>query len=217
MRLPRTMLLPAERRALAAWLKGILAPTGLRPMEIVEAIGDSSTTRLNRYLRAEAIPTKEALRKLARLARVPYALACFRAGYFDELIDAISEMARLGSEAGDSIYTHAAFMVAFTCFPHQKDVPEERREQGLSFANNVLSTWDELAGQLPIKSIKRVKLSEPLKAVVRILRDNGIRISVRRQLAAVLLLDWASHLDPVEAHAVRQKLSKQRLSRKESL
>ncbi len=177
-RLPRTMLLPSERKALAAWLKRILAQTGLRPMEIAQAIGDSSTARLNRYRRAKAIPTKEALRKLARLSGVSFALACFRAGYFDELIDAISEMARYGIETRDAIYTHAAFMAAFTCFPHQGDVPEERRKEGLSFANAALSTWDEVAGELPIKSIKRIKLPEPLKAVVRVLRDKGISISV---------------------------------------
>lgn len=209
MRLPRTLLLPSERRAFAAWLNGILAQTGLRPMEIAEAIGDSSTTRLNRYRRAKAIPTKEVLRKLAGLARVPYALACFRAGYFDELIDAISDMARIGSETRDANCTYAAFMAAFTCFPPQGDVPEERRKEGLSFANAALSTWDELADQLPIKSVKRVKLPEPLKAVVRILRDKGIRISVGRRFAGIILLDWANHLDPVQARAVRKKLSKQ--------
>lgn len=200
------MLSRSERKVLAAWLKDILARTGHRPMEIADAIGDSSTARLNRYLRAEAIPTKDVLRKLARLARVPYALACFRAGYFDELIDAISEMARFGIETGDAIYTRAAFVAAFTCFPHQ-DVPEERRNEGLSFANSVLSTWDEVAGELPIKNIKRVKLSEPLKAVVRILRDRGVHVWVRRHIAHIILLDWAFHLAPAQAHTVRQGLT----------
>lgn len=210
------MLLSTERRALAAWLKDILLiHAGLHKMEIAYAIGDSSTTRVNRYLSAKAIPTKDVLRTLARLGRVPFAVACFRAGYFDELIDAISELARHGIETGEAgTYTYAAFMAAFTCFPHERNVPEERRREGLAFADAALSTWDEVAGELPLKSIKRVRLPEPLKAVVRILRDKGIRVETARQVAAIVLLDWAAHLDPVQAFAVRKKLSKRRLLKK---
>ena len=91
MKLPPSLLTKAEKDAFTRWLKKLFIESKMNRSAFSAAMGDGSTTRLSRYLDHGRIPTKEALSEIARIGEVPYAFACFKAGYLDEAIIAISE------------------------------------------------------------------------------------------------------------------------------
>lgn len=209
-KLPPSMLTRSEQSAFTQWLRKLVAQTGMTRSQFASEMGDHSTARLTRYLDEGRVPTKEALLEIARVGGVPYSFACLKAGYFDEIVTAISEHARLAETTGEEMFKRAAFLLVFTVFPHGDDVRRELKQEALSKADIILDTLNMFSPKLD-RLGRRARLQRPepsgsFAVAVDILLESRLDAALRRRVAATILRDWAYRLDAKTAEAVRQEL-----------
>jgi transcriptional regulator with XRE-family HTH domain len=202
LRLPSSLLNDGERRAFARWLQSVIEDSGKAKTEFARAVGDESTERLNRYLKGGRLPTKEALRKIARAGGVPYVFACLHAGYFEELLPVITALALMAGKTSDQRWLLAAFLVIFACFPS----PPRLSISGFAKAAFIIqSIFDALAKADEVSDGKRNDrpLLGEFAAVKQVLRDSRLPPRTRREIAALVLTAWARRVDPRMAAAVQ--------------
>ncbi|MGA8534364.1 MAG: hypothetical protein WB615_09690 [Candidatus Tumulicola sp.] len=215
MKQPPTMLTATERRDFAPWLASIIEGSGFSKAEFATEMGDESTERLNRCLSKGRIPTKSLLAKIARVAKMPYARACLHAGYFDEIICAIAEYAKVAEcakvRAALPNAPHLrtiAIQVALVCFPRRNDIPSKYRNQAIRLAEYALDHLDSVSlGEGGPRPRERRKLPDDFAVVVTILREHRLSPSMRREIAAIVLADWARRFDAEAELKVRRELS----------
>jgi transcriptional regulator with XRE-family HTH domain len=204
-RLPPSLLSESERRAFAPWLKSAIQQSGKTKTEFARALGDDSTERLNRYLNGR-IPTKRAIRKIAAVLALPYAVLCLRAGYFEELLEPIGILAFLALETRKRLYAAAAIVIVFACFP---SAGVRVTGTGMVRAAAILEWIFDLVSELESKG--RMKTKRPLPgvfgAISRILRESRLDARDRREVAALLLGSFARKLDPDMADSVQADLA----------
>jgi transcriptional regulator with XRE-family HTH domain len=204
MRLPPSLLTESERQEFRAWFRAVVQRSGKSKKELARAMGDDSTERLNRWLGGR-IPSKAALRKLARVVGMPYVVAALRAGYFDELVEPIGILLYAASEMHDRRLAAAAMLGAFACFPQPgAQLKRDGFFRGMATLGIILDSITELEERGAMKVPRR--LPGVFGAIVRILREPNLDARDRRDAAALMLRSLAFRLDGEMARAVEADL-----------
>jgi transcriptional regulator with XRE-family HTH domain len=212
-RLPPSLLTQAERRAFAPWLRSVIEDSGKSKTEFARAIGDESTARLNRYLNDGRIPTKGALWEIAREANVPYVAACLRAGHLEEIVEAVSAFVATFVKTNDRRWMASAFLVTFACFPRAEGGEIRPRPGGIARVADLLEmAFDEIRSRRDGGGRARRKTRPPLwrefGAVVRILRESRLDARDRRDIAGLILTNWAERFNSKMAAAMHVYLAR---------
>ena len=95
MPVPPTYVAPDQRRFFTAWLNDVVANSKVSKLKIAAALGHDTTQQLNKFLRGEALPMPETLRKICECIGVPWTMAYANAGYYGEILNILALLSLL--------------------------------------------------------------------------------------------------------------------------
>lgn len=95
MPVPPAYVAPDQRRFFTGWLNEVVANSKVSKLKIAAALGHDTTQQLNKFLRGEAMPMPETLRKICDCIGVPWTMAYANAGYYGEILDILALLSLL--------------------------------------------------------------------------------------------------------------------------
>lgn len=90
-----TFVAPDQRQFFTAWLNEVVANSKVSKLKIAAALGHDTTQQLNKFLRGDAMPMPETLRKICNCIGIPWTMAYAHAGYYGEILGILALLSQL--------------------------------------------------------------------------------------------------------------------------
>jgi transcriptional regulator with XRE-family HTH domain len=215
------LLTEAERNDLGPWLDEARKRARKSKYDVADAIGDSSLTRVNRYLLKSSVPTQRVLATIAAAIEVPWPVAFLRAGYFREVLGAVTLCSiaalparKIEGRLDPQIFRHGLISFMLRAFPRRAlELADDGQgndvdERSLRFIAAIVPYPEPPQKGKSAELLSRRFMHPMLARASDALEDEKTPADVRRFVAGEYVNAWANAFDLKAARIIRGDASR---------